>query len=288
MKKSRIAHSIHAFLTRYMAATGMMSFAIAPELDAAGLEKLPESQRGWYAKDGDKFKVDLTKVDVEDTGGLKTALEKERQAAREAKAATKTAVSEALKAYEGIDPVKTRELLAKFSNEEEAALIAAGKVDEVITRRMAKHSSDMQKQLDAAKAETEGAKATAALYKTQVLDNHIRAAAAKAGIHAFAVDDALLRARSLFSLTDKGEAVQLGSDGSPVLGKDGKTAFTPSEWLEAMKDTAPHWFPAAGSGGGAGGSGGAGAGGKTITRAAFDSLSPGEKARHAKTHTIVD
>ena len=114
------------------------------------------------------------------------------------------------------------------------------------------------------------------------------AAAAKAGIHAFAVEDALLRARSLFTLDDKGEAIQVGPDGAPVLGKDGKTAFTPAEWLEAMKETAPHWFPAPGSGGGANGSGGAGAGGKTIRREAFDALSAAEKSKVVKTHTIVD
>lgn len=279
---------VHSALTRYMASAGLMSFALASELDAPALGKLPESQRGWYTEKDGKFTLDLTKVEVEDTSGLKTALAKERQAAKDATAAAKTAVQEAMKAYEGIDPVKTRALLAKFNDEEEAALIAAGKVDEVIAKRMAKRDADMQKQLDAAKAETEAAKGVAGTFKGRVLDNHIRAAAAKAGLHPFAVEDALLRARALFSLDDKGEAVQLGTDGTPVLGKDGKTAFTPTEWLESMKEAAPHWFPAGGSGGGAGGSGGAGAGGKTIKREAFDAMTPAEKSRVVKTHAIVD
>jgi hypothetical protein len=51
MKKHSIARaigaSLHHPLTRYMAATGLMAFAIAPELDAPALEKLPEAQRGW-------------------------------------------------------------------------------------------------------------------------------------------------------------------------------------------------------------------------------------------------
>lgn len=291
MKKSRIASVFspaHQALTRYMASTGLIAFAIAPELDAPALEKLPEAQRSWYTEKDGKYVVDLTKVDIEDTGGLKTALAKERQAVKDAKDAAKVAVQEAMKAFEGIDPVKTRALLAKFDNEEEAALIAAGKVDDVIARRMAKRDAEMQRQLDAAKAETESAKAVAGTFKGRVLDNHIRAAAAKAGLHPFAVDDALLRARALFSLDDKGEAVQLGADGSPVLGKDGKTAFSPAEWLDAMKEVAPHWFPASGSGGGAGGSGGAGAGGKTIRREAFEALSPHERSKVVKTHVIVD
>lgn len=260
--------------------------ALAQTVDT--LDKLPESQRGWYAEADGKFVLDLNKVEIEDTGGLKTALAKERQAAKEAKEAAKVAVQEAMKAFEGIDPVKTRALLAKFDNEEEAALIAAGKVDDVIAKRMAKREADFQKQLEAARGEAEGAKKVASTFQSRVLDNHIRAAAAKAGIHAFAIEDALLRARAMFSLDDKGEAVQMGSDGSPVLGKDGKTPFTPTEWLESMKETAPHWFPTTGSGGGAGGSGGAGAGGKTIRREAFDALPPAERAKVVKTHAIVD
>lgn len=279
---------LHQRLVRYLSATGMMAYAIAPELDATAIEKLPEAQRGWYAEKDGKFVLDLGKVDIEDTSGLKNALAKERQAAKDAKEAAKLAVAEAMKAYEGIDPVKTRALLAKFNDEEEAALIASGKVDEVIAKRMSKREADFQKQLEAARGEAEGAKKVASTFQSRVLDNHIRAAAAKAGIHPFAVEDALLRARSMFSLDDKGEAVQMGSDGSPVLGKDGKTPFTPAEWLEGMKETAPHWFPASGSGGGAGGSGGAGAGGKTIRREAFDALSPAERSKVVKTHTIVD
>ncbi len=232
--------------------------------------------------------LDLNKVEIDDASALKKALNTEREAVKQARAAAKTAVDEAMKAFEGIDPVKTRALLAKFDNEEEAALIASGKVDEVIAKRMAKRDAELQRQLDAAKGETEAAKGTANKFRDRVLDNHIRAAAAKAGIHAFAVEDALLRARSLFTLDDKGEAIQVGPDGAPVLGKDGKTAFTPAEWLEAMKETAPHWFPASGSGGGAGGSGGAGAGGKTIRREAFDALPPAERAKVVKTHAIVD
>ncbi len=260
--------------------------ALAQTVDT--LDKLPESQRGWYAEADGKFVLDLNKVEIDDTSALKKALSTEREAVKQAKAAAKLAVDEAMKAFEGIDPVKTRALLAKFDNEEEAALIAAGKVDDVIARRMAKRDAELQRQLETAKGETEAAKGTANKFRDRVLDNHIRAAAAKAGIHAFAVEDALLRARSLFTLDDKGDAIQVGPDGAPVLGKDGKTAFTPAEWLETMKETAPHWFPVAGSGGGAGGSGGAGAGGKTIRREAFDALPPAERAKVVKTHTIVD
>lgn len=262
--------------------------AIAATADKAAYAALPEAQRAWYAADGEGFKLDPAKIEFEDVVGLKTALEKERNAVRDGKAAAKKALDDAMAPFAGIDPVKTRALLSKFDNEEEAALIAAGKVDEVIAKRMSKRDAEQQKILKAAQDAEKAAQGVAETFKSRVLDNHIRAAAAKAGIHPFAVDDALLRARAIFSLNDKGDAIQAGADGAPVLGKDGKTSFGPAEWLDTMKEQAPHWFPSGASGGGAGGSGGAGAGGKTITRAAFDSLSAAEKSKAAKTLTIVD
>lgn len=261
--------------------------ALAVEIEA--LDKVPENHRAWYVADGAKFKLDPSLVEIEDTSHLRNALERQKQMVKEAKEASRQALSDALKPYEGIDPEKTRALLSKFDNEEEAVLIAAGKVDEVIGKRMEKQRAQLNKELTAAQQEAVVAKEVANTFKGRVLDNHIRAAAAKVGLHPFAVEDALLRARAMFSLDAQGDAVQLGSDGSPVLGKDGKTPFTPMEWLEAMKETAPHWFPAGASGGGASGSGGSGgSGAKTMRRAVFDALPASEKPAASRAHTIVD
>jgi hypothetical protein len=46
--------------------------------------------------------------------------------------------------------------------------------------------------------------------------------------------------------------------------------------MAEMKETRPHWFPATGNGGGAGHGGGNGS--KTMTQAAFDALSPKDRA----------
>ncbi len=120
-----------------------------------------------------------------------------------------------------------------------------------------------------------------------MLDNNIRAAAAKVGIHAHAIDDALLRGRAMFTLDDDGNAVQV-KDGTVVLSKDGKNNFAPSEWLESMREAAPHWFPASGSGGGAQqGRQQGSAGKKTVTRSVFDGMAPIDKAAHVKEGGIV-
>lgn len=248
---------------------------------------LPEAVRTLYKAVEGKAGFHLDVDGLEDTAGLKSALSTERATAKAAKKVADEALTN-LKRFDGIDPEKTRALLSKFNDEEEAALIASGKVDEVINKRLSKREAEFNKQLAAAQGTAEAATGTANKFKTRVLDNHVRAAAAKAGIHAAAIDDALLRARSIFALNEEGDAVQLGSDGAPVLGKDGKTPFTPSEWLESMKDAAPHWFPSGNSGGGAAGDKGGKSGGTVMKRTEFSRLSPAEQAKTVKTHTIVD
>lgn len=57
----------------------------------------------------------------------------------------------------------------------------------------------------------------------------------------------------MFALDESGQAVQRDAEGNLVIGKDGKTPYSPAEWLESMRETAPHWFPAGASGSGSGG-----------------------------------
>lgn len=173
---------------------------------------------------------------------------------------------DALAKFDGLDPEEMRTLLKRFANDEEAKLLKEGKLDELVSRRTEKLRSDLEKKASDALAAAEAATKRAQAFQGRVLDDSIRAAAAKAGLHQHAIDDALFRARSMFSLDENGQAVQLGDDGKPVLGKDGKSPFTPLEWLEGMKEKAPHWYPAAASGGGSGGGGG-GAGGNGPAKA---------------------
>lgn len=172
------------------------------------------------------------------------------------------AAQENLKRFDGIDPDAVRNILKRFSDDEEAKLIADGKIDEVLTKRTERMKADYDKKLTEALEKADLAEKRAQAFQGRVLDDAIRAAAAKAGIHQHAIDDALLRGRAMFALDEDGQAVRLGEDGKAVLGKDGQSPFTPLEWLEGMKEKAPHWFPAAASGSGAGHSAGGHSGAK--------------------------
>lgn len=216
---------------------------MALELVVDSLDAVPEAVRALYVEKDGKFSLDVN--GIPDTKGLKSALDAEREAAKQAK----KAAAELAEKYKGIDPEKTRAMLARFENDKEAQLIAEGKVDEVVAMRTEKLKAEMQRQVDDAVGK-------ASKYSQRVLDNQILQAAAKVGLHKHAIEDALFRGRSMFSLADDGTAVQLGADGKPVLGKDGKTVFSPDEWLEGSKEWAPHWHPAGSSGGGASGSNG--------------------------------
>lgn len=234
------------------------------------LDSVDESVRSFYVEDSGKYRLDLD--GYEDPKNLKSALEKERQAAKDAK----KLISEMQRKYDGIDPDKVKGLLSKLENDEEAKLLAEGKLDEVVNKRIEKQRAEFERKATEALTRAEQEALKAKKFEQRVLDNHIRAAAMKAGLHEHAVEDALFRARSMFTLDENGEAVQLDQDGQPVVGKDGKTPFSPTEWLQEMKEKAPHWFPAQSSGGGAPGSR------TTASKTDLSHLPPAERLTRAR------
>lgn len=178
---------------------------------------------------------------------------------------------EKLKSFDGIDPEAVRGILSKFANDEEAQLIAKGDIDTVLAKRADRMKAGFEKDLKLAQDAATTASSRTEKYASRVLKGEVIGAASEAGVHKYAMEDAMLAASRDFELDD---------DGNPVAregkyGKDGKP-LTLKEWFAEMKDSRPHWFPATGNGGGAGHGGGNGS--KTMTQAAFDALSPKDRA----------
>lgn len=242
------------------------------------LDGLSDEIKALYTEKNGKFTLGVE--GVEDVSGLKSALAKTRE--------EKDALMKSLKGFDGIDPEKFKALSAQIESSEELKLITEGKFTEVLDRRTAKFQEELNKQLAAAHAERDAALKRGEKYETRVLDGQILAAAAKAGVDKVAFEDALFRGRSVFKLDDAGNAVQFGDDGKPVVGKDGKTLFSPDEWAGGLKEIAPHWFPNGNTGSGNGNAGGANS--KTITRAQYDKMSPEEQSSKVRTggFTVVD
>lgn len=156
------------------------------------------------------------------------------------------ATKESLSRFDGIDPDAVRNILSKFANDEEAGLIASGKIDEVLNKRTERMKAGFEKETQTERAAREAAEQRANKFSKRVLENGIRAEAAVAGIHQFAIEDALYRAGAIFILDEEGNPTAVEG----AFGKDGKP-LTLKEWFGDMREKAPHWFPARMLGGGA-------------------------------------
>lgn len=255
--------------------------ALKRKLNKSGWEALKAELKAEYKEVDGEYVLD-TEGD-EDVSGLKSALGKEREARQLSDKKYKALFDK----WEGLDPEEVRSLLEKMDTDEDAKLLKAGKMDELVNRKAEKAISEANKKMTAAQKQTEAVIEENKMLRQGVVDNAIREAASKAGIHAHAVDDALFRGRAIFAY-DGGNVIQL-EDGKPKLGKDGKTNYGPSEWLEGMKETAPHWFPVGNGGGGSLGDrgGGGGSGKRVVKRAAYDAMSPMERDKVAKDPNVT-
>jgi hypothetical protein len=240
------------------------------QLIVESLEGLDEHVAALYSK-GDDGKYKLGVDGVPDVTNLQKALRAEREA--------RAAAERTAKDFDGLDAKEIREMLKQMEGNEEAQLLKAGKIDDVITRRTQKLVQENERKLKEAMDKVAAESARTQRLIAKVLDGSVTTAASKAGLHPQAIDDAMRNAREIFSLDENGNAVQLGEDGKPVLGKDGKTPFTPGEWLESMRESKSHWFPATASGGGARSSGGQ-------IRQDLSKLSPVERMNMARQQAV--
>lgn len=147
--------------------------------------------------------------------------------------------------FEGIDPQAVHAILKRFTDDEEAGLIKAGKIDEVLNRRTERMQADWQKKVDAEKTRALKLEAKANKLAARATSEAIIKAATKAGALPEAAEDIVLRAQGAgWTINDEGEVVAM-RDNEIIFGKDGKTALTPLEWAESLREAAPHLWPRA-------------------------------------------
>lgn len=166
-----------------------------------------------------------------------------------------------LKAWEGLDPDNVRGMLAKFENDEVLKLHAEGKHDEAYNKRMEKERAQHQSAIDTATTELNDWKSKAEKAELQVRDLIIDQQVltnfmSEKGLES-AAPDVVLRAKAAFKIED-GVAIARDDRGEIIRGKEGP--ITVKEWVQSLKETAPHLFPgsqgAGASGAGAGGGSG--------------------------------
>lgn len=215
----------------------------------ASLDEVPEPLREFYtARDG-KYVLDAE--GVEDVSGLKGALGKER----ETRATLERTLADLRKQLGDADPAKAREAMKTLQALEDKKLIEEGKVEELLAQRTQRMAADYETKL---RETTEALSAREQQISELVIDNALRAVAAKVKVRDTAVDDFLERGRKVYRLKD-GKAVPMNGD-EVIFGKKGNEPMPMDEWAGALVSHAPHLFEGSTGSGAVPGAGSAGKG----------------------------
>jgi hypothetical protein len=151
-----------------------------------------------------------------------------------------------LESFSGVDLEEYKKARETQKALEEKKLLDAGEVDKVVEQRVTAMKTDLE-----GKLKEKDQKLVAANRQLDVLiiDNSVREHATKLGVAASAVDDVLLRARTVYQVED-GRAIPKDRNGAVIFGKDGSSPLPIADWIGGLKDVAPHLFqPSKGSGG---------------------------------------
>lgn len=160
---------------------------------------------------------------------------------------------EKTKQYDGVDFEKIKNLQAQMESNEEMRLLADGKVEEVVSRRVELRDKEWENRygaLDGKVKEYETILRQKEERLTElVIDGQIREAFVQLGYEATALDDMIRLGRHVFIMDENGTAVPRDSHGNIIYGKDAKTPITSSQWLESLAEKKP-WLRGASKGAG--------------------------------------
>lgn len=214
------------------------------------LDEVPESLRQFYSEKDGKFVLQMEGAELEsEVRGLKSALQKERDAAKQLKAE----IAELQSKFKDLDPEAARKALEQQQALKEKQLLDAGKVDEVVAERTAMMRRDFEAQTKALKAALEERDSAltkqAQQLETHLIDGAVSAAALELGARKEALELIKLKAKQTFRVKD-GRLVPVNGEGGTVYGKDGRSPLSVKEYLEGLKTEASFLFQPS-SGGGA-------------------------------------
>jgi hypothetical protein len=224
------------------------------------LDDVPEPLRELYVEADGKYRLDADGVEsLVDTSGLKSALEKERKAAKDAAAA--------LKKYDGVDPERYAELLKAAEEAEAQKLQTEGKWEEMKQRLTDAH----KKELD--KSAGEVSKRDRVIEQLTV-ENELSAAIEKANI----LPEHRRTVRNHLKVEGGPKVVW---EGDVPIGLMGEVPI--AEYVEswAKTDEAAPYLPPSGAGG-SGARGGGGGGGGVTSKS--DLKTPRDKAAYIGKH----
>lgn len=172
------------------------------------------------------------------------------------------------------DPEAALKALALIEGNEEVRLLAEGKIDDVLQRRMSAVTTQYEQDMEALKTKFESADMSStkysSMYKDVVLDTVLRRHAAEAGVVQTSMVDLLARGKNVFKLAEDEVTLESRDANGKLIKTDDDKVLTPQLWIESLKKTAPHFWPQSRSAGFNPGSGGADDLSAAIAQAAKD------------------
>ena len=209
---------------------------MALQLILENLDGIDDAQKQLYVERDGKFHLDVD--GVEDTTGLKSALEKERAARRE--------FEKKYGALKNVDPDEYAKLKREAEEREQKKLEDKGEFEK-LREKWAQKEEQMKTDYEKKLSEKDG------LLKKLVLEDRMRQAALKAGIRPDRIDDVMSLTSARANMDDSGAIRILDENGDP-------TTETPFDfYAKTYKSARPDYFVgsnASGSGATPGGTGG--------------------------------
>jgi len=202
------------------------------------LEDVPEAMRGFYEAGTGGFFLQVEgmvpKTQLDEFRNTNIEVMRERDELRNK--------------FKDVDPTKYLEYKAAAEKTPEA-------IDNAVKARVAQLRQEHEQQLNDVTA-----KYTAASQQLDILvvDGSLRGEATKHGILPTAIDDVILRGRTVFRRMD-GQLLAVNEKGEKLYDKDGTSPLSVESWVKDLKKSAPHLFEGmrgSGAQGAHGGSGG--------------------------------
>lgn len=248
------------------------------------LDEIPEEQRSLYRETGDGYSLDLDAELVpvekipehEATQGLRSALQKERERAREEEKRRKALERD----FGDLSPEDIEELKAlrqKAREQEEENAKARGDFEKLKQSMAEKHRAEIE-------ARESRIEKLLARNRSTTIENQIAEAFHETGVVNPEVFGAFVRNQLATEVDDEGnvEVYVKGSDGQPQYNAEGKRLSVLEYVRTLQQDTDKYGFNfrsrrKAGGGSAEGDRDGAPGGGETLTKEALDAMTPAQR-----------
>lgn len=171
-------------------------------------------------------------------------------------------------ALKGIDPAEYKRLkdLEKSLNAKKE--MTQAEIDEIVAGRVKDITTEYEGKLTET---TTALQTTNQRLESVMIDSSVKDIAAKAGALPHALDDVLMRAKTVFKVKD-GMVVAFNDKGQQLYDKDGTSPLSVDSWVKGLKTNAPHLFIGPR---GSGAPGSNGPGGMSANMSSIDKISAG-------------